>query len=32
MNELRFLNYVRDSHCSFIGKYYLEMKTFRDRN
>ena len=29
MNELYFLNYVRDFHSSFIGKYYLEMKNFR---
>ena len=32
LNELYFLNHVRDFHSSFIGKYYLEMKKFRERN
>ena len=32
MNEIYFLHYARDFQSSFIGKYYLQMKKFRDRN
>jgi hypothetical protein len=29
MNEIYFLNYIRDYHCSFIGRYYLKLKRFK---
>ena len=32
MNELCFLNHVRDSQSSYIAKYYLEVKRWQHRN
>lgn len=32
MNELHFLNHLRDAKSNYIAKYYLEVKDFKNRN
>ena len=32
MNEIDFLNHIRDSRSSYIAKYYLNVKRMEERN
>lgn len=32
MNEIYFLNHIRDAKSSYIAKYFLEIKNLKDRN
>lgn len=32
MNEIFLLNHLRDAKSSYIARYYLDIKCFKDRN